>query len=163
MCPRSREQGNIRIAKAPCRTHGSADTALLRSACAGWLADAPTSCSARLHCQCRTHGKLRSLVRTVERSAPAVKCARGAWNRGSFCILDVRGGRSARGVLRHYACGKPRQHMRATNGRIQARTGERGAPAVQCACGAWSRGSFCILDVRGGAVSARSAVPLRVW
>ena len=82
---------------------------------------------------------------------------------GYLCILDARGGRSARGVLRHYACGKPRQHMRATNGRIQARTGERGAPAVQCACGAWSRGSFCILDVRGGAVSARSAVPLRVW
>ena len=107
------------------------------------------SCPARLRCQCRTHGKLRSLVRTGERSAPAVQCASGAWSRGAFTYwMCGEGGHCAercattRVVSQGNTC--------ATNGHIQARTGERGAPVVQCAIGVWSRGSIYILDVRGG-------------
>ena len=162
MCPRSREQGNIRIAKAPCRTHGSADTALLRSACAGWLADALPSCSARLHCQCRTRGKLRSLVRTGERSAPAVQCARRAWSIGAFTYwMCGEGGQRAercattRVVSQGNTCAHEWPHP----------SPDRGA---QCACRAMchrsmEQGELLHIGCAGRAVIARSAAPLRVW
>ena len=46
----------------------------------GWQTRCPF-CPVRLRCQCRTRGKLRILVRTVEHGAPAVQCARGAGSR----------------------------------------------------------------------------------